>query len=172
MLRERMLRAERLVAVVAIAFLLLGLVEAGIASGIVVEEACSELESLVENVSWSRIFLNNLRAMSLMALPFLGPPYSLAIAFVTGTALNCVVEPGGRGLYMLAIAASPVTYLELLAYSTVIVSSTLLSVDIARRRPIIPGVLDLGLSYGIAALLLLASAVLETLLISVGGPGM
>jgi len=89
LLRERMLRAERLVAVVAIAFLLLGLVEAGIASGIVVEEACSELESLVENVSWSRIFLNNLRAMSLMALPFLGP---LAISAGSREQLMLVVE--------------------------------------------------------------------------------
>jgi len=147
-------------------FLLLGFVEAGIASSITIEETCSELERLVENITWSKIFINNVEAMSIMVIPFIGPLYGFTTAFTTGTALNCVITQNElKGLYMIAIASSPVTYMELLAFSIVIVSSFMFSADVIRKRVGVVSLIDLVLCYLGAVVLLLLSAFLEEFLI-------
>jgi hypothetical protein len=114
------------------------------------------------------IFLNNFEICLLMFVPVIGPVLGLIILFDTGVALGAIASVQGYpvAIGLLSLILTPIFWLEFTAYSTAMAESIWLLRRLMQRRLL--ELKNTAVLVGICAAILIAGAIVEAWLISIG----
>jgi hypothetical protein len=114
------------------------------------------------------IFLNNFEICLLMFVPVIGPVLGLIILFDTGVALGAIASVQGYpvAIGLLSLILTPIFWLEFTAYSTAMAESIWLLRRLTQRRLL--ELKNTAILVGICAAILIAGAIVEAWLISIG----
>jgi|LSQX01.2.fsa_nt_gb hypothetical protein len=123
-------------------------------------------ESIASNTLTERIFFNNFFITLLMFIPLVGAGLGLFIIYNTGVTLSALSTIHGYPAYLgiLELMATPVFWLEFVAYSIAMAGSIWLFRRILQQR--LSELKWTALSIGISALLLIIGAFVEVWLIN------
>ena len=171
-------RRKRIYSIIAVFLVALAVTAAGTFVPVSEEEAnqiSNDLNKTVDAVKeqgalTQYIFGNNFLISLLMFIPVIGPLLGLFIMFNTGVAIGAIATASGfsPSLGLVALALTPVFWLEFAAYSTAMAASVWLFWRLITRR----GWRELRVTcifISICAVLLLVGAIVEVVLISAVG---
>ncbi len=111
------------------------------------------------------IYGNNFMITMIMFIPFLGPIFGAYVLFNTGTVIGAeaVAQSIPQPLILVSLFLTPVAWLEFISYSIAIAGSIWLSMRLLQSR--LHEFVNTAKFISICAVILLASAAIETLLI-------
>jgi len=118
----------------------------------------------------SFIFGNNLFICLLMFIPIIGPAAGLFVLFNTGTVVGAIAISSGfsPALAFIALAITPVFWLEFISYSIAMAESVWLFRRLIQGRGLSELRRNTTLFIAITTVMLASGALIETALISIG----
>jgi len=152
--------------VTIILFIILGIGSAMPLSGEEAEQLMKEFEDLMKDLTAFRIFMHNFMVALLSFIPFIGAGIMGFVIFQTGKFLGYISAQSGIHPALLISFSIITVYglIEFLGYGVAVSEGIILSYSLIKRR-FRSEVKWLLISVGVSAILLLAAAVLESLLV-------